>query len=334
MRKTAFLAAVAATLCMVACNKEIPGQGIDVNSTSEEIEMGQLTVSLVGSGGPDTKVIQSSDDINLSKVKSLQLFVFDGDVLDVYKSVTNQTSVTMSCRQGTKSIFAIVNAPAINNIKTLSQLKAMTSKLSDNTEQFVMVGSQDGVRVPADKPVELEVKRIVARVALKKITLAFTNSAYPGSDARLGKIYLTNVPTDINYGLTSEPTQWINKMRFMSGDEPVELVADTNDYSLVTSDYPNFFYSYPNPTVTDAEGGTWSARHTRLVVEALIGGSTYYYPITLPVLEAGKSYEIENLTITRLGSNDPDKPVKLSDVTFEISVKPWTVVPVTEGITI
>ena len=71
-----------------------------------------------------------------------------------------------------------------------------------------------------------------------------------------------------------------------------------------------------------------------MVVEVELGGDTFYYPITLPVLEPGKSYEIENLTITRKGADSPDTVISLADATFEINIKEWTVVPITDGITI
>lgn len=332
MRKIAFLAAVAATLCTVACNKNIEAPTAQV-LPGQEAELGQLTISIVGNNAA-TKALSAADETNYSKVKDLQIFVFDGETLDVYAIVSNTTSATVTCRQGTKTVYAVVNAPAITNVKTVDQLKSIGSQLSDNDEAFVMVGSKTGVSVPSGEPIEIEVKRIVARVALKKITLAFTNSAYPGMGAKQQKVYLVNVPTDTNLGLTLAPTNWINKMAYSSTDEPRSFVSDVNSYDLMTTDYNEYLYSYPNPTVSDANGGSWSARHTRLVVETLIDGNTYYYPITLPALEAGKSYEIENLTLTRLGSTNPDQPVQLSDATFEISVKDWTVVPITEGITI
>ena len=50
-------------------------------------------------------------------------------------------------------------------------------------------------------------------------------------------------------------------------------------------------------------------------------------------LENIKSYELE-LTITRPGSDYADMPVSFEDCAFEITVKPWTVVAVTDGIVI
>jgi hypothetical protein len=51
-------------------------------------------------------------------------------------------------------------------------------------------------------------------------------------------------------------------------------------------------------------------------------------------MDSNKSYEIEEVKITRPGSDDPDEPVSFADATFSVNVIDWTVVPVTEGTTI
>jgi hypothetical protein len=66
------------------------------------------------------------------------------------------------------------------------------------------------------------------------------------------------------------------------------------------------------------------------VVKATLGTDVYYYPITLPALESNKSYEIEELILTRPGSDDPDKPVSIQECTFQINVLGWTTVAVAD----
>ena len=83
----------------------------------------------------------------------------------------------------------------------------------------------------------------------------------------------------------------------------------------------HYFYCYPNATATK----------TRLVIEAEVGGYTYYYPITLNAVEANTAYTY-NLTITKLGSNSPDVPVADGTVNFTVTVKDWTVQNVPETI--
>lgn len=338
MRKIAFLAAVAATLCTVACNKEISTSKVE--NPSESVQMAELNLSIVGSSSPATKTLDADFDDEHSEVANIQFFVFDGEILDAYKKITSGLTTSITVKTGEKTVYAVVNAPDISSVKTLTELKAAKSSLVDNADHFVMVGSNTA-SVPSEDPIEIEVKRIVSRVVLKKITASFSNPAYAAMQCRLTTLMLLNVPTDINYELTDAPTEWVNKRVLGTGSVPDALVKSdlssiTADLNSAPFDTDSYFYSYPNPTVEDSQSTTWSARHTRLVVGVQLGSdyTVYYYPITLPVMEPGKSYEIENLTITRKGSDHPDTPVSLADATFEISVKPWTVVPVTEGITI
>ncbi len=198
-----------------------------------------------------------------------------------------------------------------------------------------MIGSVSKT-LPQASTVTIDVNRLASRIVIKKITRAFTSAALAAQDLKVEKIWIQNVATDFNLGLTAAPTAWINAMSL--DEEPYALVADnvgtpiTNNSTYETK---HTFFCYPNPTTDDSSDASWCARHTRLVVQVKLGTSdTYYYPITLPVLEYNKSYEIENLTLTRPGSDDPEVPVTFQDCTFDLNVLPWTVVPVTEGLTI
>ena len=333
MRRIAFLAAVAATFCTVACNKELTTAKVE--TPSEAVQLADLTLSIVGNA-PATKSSDADFDDDHSEVSNVQVFVFDGEVLDAYKKIGSATSTTMTVKAGDKTVWAVVNAPDISNVTTLTQLKAVSSTLLNNASNFVMVGSNTGT-VPSEDPIEIEVKRIASRVVVKKVTAAFSNPAYASMSCKLVKMFLINAPGDINLELTNAPTTWYAQRAYEAVTGLTDHLSTSGaNHELNTSAFETEcrHYCYPNPTVADSQATTWSARHTRMVIEVLLGSETFYYPITMPVLEPGKSYEIENLTITRKGSNNPDQPISLSDATFEISVKNWTVVPVTEGITI
>ena len=336
MRKIAFLAAVATTLCTVACNKELPGQAGNENIPTEAIQMAELKLSVVGNGSPVTKSSDADFDDDHSEVASIQFLVFDGEVLDAYKKVTSGLSTSITVKTGEKTVWAVANAPDISNVTTLTQLKAVSSTLLNNASNFVMVGSNTGT-VPSEDPIEIEVKRIASRVVVKQVTATFSNPAYAAMSCKLVKMFLINAPGDINLELTSAPTTWYAQRTYEAVSGLTDFLSTSggnHELNTAAFDTDCYHYCYPNPTTADSQSSTWSARHTRMVIEVLLGSETFYYPVTLPVLEPGKSYEIENLTITRKGSINPDQPISLSDATFEISVKPWTVVPVTEGITI
>ena len=328
-----FLAASAAALCTIACNKDL-NQNVPVQNQGqfEEGQKCEVTVGIVGS--ERTKATGSTADDEVA-VKKLQIFVFRGDALDAYGVVENKDSLKLSCTAGQRTIYALVNDVDRSSIKTKTELLAAVSNYSNTLEGgFAMIGSTDKT-LPQTGKITVEVNRLASRVIINKITRNFTSAALASMEFKILKIWLQNVAADINFGLNMAPTTWLNKMnldaetnKYLSG-APGAIVANGSAYEK-----PNTFFCYPNPTADDSSDSNWCARHTRLVVKAQIGNDTYYYPITLPVLEYNKSYEIENLTLTRPGSDNPDVPVTFQDCTFDITVKPWTVVPVTEGLTI
>ena len=95
--------------------------------------------------------------------------------------------------------------------------------------------------------------------------------------------------------------------------------------SSLTPSTPYLLYCYPNSTSTDAEGwsSSFTARKTRLVVTATISGTKYYYPIVIDALTRNTAYTVE-LTITGLGSTDPDKPVVKGSINASVTVQGWS----------
>ena len=135
------------------------------------------------------------------------------------------------------------------------------------------------------------------------------------------------MPADKYYITTGSVTEWYNKTKYDSSDDN-SLLFDGMGDMLVTSsasyDKKNTFYCYPNPESNDNFSSTWSPRHTRLVVEALLGDTRYYYPVTLPEIESNKIYDV-NLKITRPGSSLPDIEVDKFAVGFTVQVKDWEI---------
>ena len=337
MRKIAFLAAVAATLCTVACNKNMEILRSAQNDTEIAGQAGndgqlcELRVGIKGAWETKSTTITAADEV---KVNNLQVLVFRGDALDAYGSVDDASEITLSCTAGEREVYAVVNAPSLAEISTRTALLATTSMLSQNSsDSFQMIGNKS-VTLPQANTITVDVTRMAARIVIKKITRAFTVSSLAAKNFTVDEIFITNVAGDINFGKTASPSVWFNKQAYASEqaaftyDAPAATIANNANY-----DTDHTFFAYPN-AADDNSSATWSPRRTRLVLKTTLGSDTYYYPITLPVLESNKSYEIENLTLTRPGSDNPDQPVSFQDATFEVNVLPWTVVPVTEGVNI
>ena len=85
-----------------------------------------------------------------------------------------------------------------------------------------------------------------------------------------------------------------------------------------------YFYAYPNSSAAERNNSETVDYTTKLVIETeiTVHGRTVtsYYPISIPYVQPNYAYTIENVTITRLGSNNPFQPVTTAECTFSIIV--------------
>ena len=270
----------------------------------------------------ETKLTSNGDEGHIS---NYQVYIFDdGGVLESY---VNQASsdIVLDCTAGTKTVAVLANAPAIRDVTSLSVLTAKTSSLADNGSGALIMAGQQAVTVSADKEVTVSVSRLVAKIRLSELQVSFEAPQYQNMAFKVSAVYLINVPAVTKYFSAHTPTIWYNKQKYVSADANA-LIYDDMKSVAVTSSSPykttNTFYCYPNPAEQDTFSTTWSARHTRLVVEAYLGSTLYYYPVTLPELEKNKVYDVK-LTVTRPGTSTPDDEVDKYSADFTISVKAW-----------
>jgi hypothetical protein len=271
-----------------------------------------------------------SSNVSESTFDYVQLYVFrSSGYLDAYATNT-YSPISVSCSTGTNmEIYALVNAPTLNTITKKSELLAATTSLSDNgPTSLVMVGGTTAT-ISSSTSVTIPVTRIVARLSIAKITNSFSAVAYQSKSFVITKIYAINVAGSNNYGLTAGTPAtgdtWYNKMGYSSN------ATDAMTYEAISGGTiaygssnisVHYFYVYPNGNA-DSQSMTWSARYTRLVIEATLDGTTYYYPIDMPSLESNKKYDITELVITRPGSFSPDTPVATGTLSATISISDW-----------
>ena len=290
----------------------------DVNET-QTLSKVKLTVVVPV---PETKLTANGDE---GRIVNYQVYIFDE--AGVLESYVNQASsdIVLDCTAGTKTVAVLANAPAIKDVTTLSALTARTSSLADNGSGALVMAGQQAVTVSADKEVTVSVSRLVAKVRLSELQVSFEAPQYQNMAFKVSAVYLINVPAVTKYFSAYTPTIWYNKQKYVAADANA-LIYDDMKSVAVTSASPykttNTFYCYPNPSDQDTFSATWSARHTRLVVEAYLGSTLYYYPVTLPELEKNKVYDVK-LTVTRPGTSTPDDEVDKYAADFTISVKAW-----------
>lgn len=349
MKKIFALAASALALCALAsCNKS------DLSTPEAPMAHAkkcQITVAINGAAG--TKAGANSLDTD-EQVNSLQVFLFKDGQLDAYGSAA-ASEVTISATAGTRSVYALVNAPDLSAVKSESELKASASLLSDNAaDGFVMVGSKVADLNASTARVDVDVKRIAARVILRKVTRKYDAAALQGAGVpvTVKRVYMTEVVKNNNYGLDLAKTSYQYLASSLSGHDSAlqtagpflyhavadgTIAAHEDSYELTNdTKREGVFFVYPNASVAaDEELETVVNKQTRLVIEVEVDGQLYAYPVLIPNILSNKSYEINELVITRLGNSSDgddvvnpgeDEKIESFDIPFGITIADWDVV--------
>ena len=312
--KTA-VAVTAASVLLLSCEKDLPD--------TVKLPAGKripVEISIPSSG---TRVTEIGDE---DRVNHLQVFAFRSDgVLDAYSSA-DDSQLVLECTSGEKEFVAVVNAPEIDGIQNLAQLEAVRSELSDNsTSGFVMSGTASETVSSGNASVEITVSRLVARVSVSSITNSLAMPGYSDTPITLKAIYISNVAADACYLDSGQPTKWYNTGGSKK-DCPALLCDDALNAGITKSKpytTPHYFYCYANPAGSDSSGDSSSPQATRLVIETQIRNVTYYYPVDIPEIAANHTYDVKDVKITRLGSEDPDQMVETGAVSVTIRIKDW-----------
>lgn len=318
MKKRFYLAAFAA-MALMSCNEKT----VNVQEMPEQAGTVELKVKV-----PAASTRLTGEAADEDKISNLQVFVFnESDALEAYGN-EDAESLSLTCVPGKKQVVALVNAPSLSDISKLSDLQAEVSYLSDNEAGALVMASDlldKELLAEGDNTMAIQVTRLAAKVILGSVTNAMALESDQSKEFVINAVYLINVADDARYIADHDPASWYNKMKYQE-DNCLDFL-----YDVVGQDLPyeeeysaqHYFYCYPNPTEDDVQGGTdWSPRLTRLVVEAELGGVLCYYPLTLPIVERNTEYII-NLTVTRIGSSNPDIPVTTGEALFTVTVKDW-----------
>lgn len=333
--KKILLAALAASLAFVACNKEEASQPGEKAVAHFEITSGSSMTKAASAGGDQTT--QSTEE---SKVQSLQILIFNGENREGYGKAANVTNLDVNCSTGSRKVYAVINGPDLSSVSTLTALKAVTSTLEEDADNFCMVGVKD-VNVTNGGSYTVDVNRIAAKIVIKHIN----NKLTTGESFSVERIYITNVATTFNMGLdtyASATADFKNVGGYQAANnlgtftQDLDLGATVANNASLTKDY--YYYAYPNNYAQADYAATWVPKRTMLVVQIKIGTDKFDYPITMPALECNHVYVLDNLTITLPGNpddgteggSDEEDPIVKSTASYTINVVDWTVVPVAD----
>ncbi len=264
-------------------------------------------------------------------VKDVAVFVFDKTtgLLNAYKSIASLSAeCEFNLNVGEKLIYAVVNGPDLSSVTDVGQLEQTVDDLSGSNIQsdgLVMVGKQI-CSVEAGKSVEpvVQVKRMVARVVLQKVTNKVApqygniiiNSIFLG-DANTCQTISGDVSGTVNPGGYSDAskTRPIGKSG-ETGSCPDYLYKDI--FAPVVNGLYNTtkYHLYCQPSAA----GTV----TCLYMLVTIGGSQYYYRVPLQNgLKANTTCSVE-VEIVNLGTAlPPDGDIQKGEIVATVSISGW-----------
>lgn len=309
-----------AIMSLAACNNEI-----DVPVHSEWEDMHSIKVSLPESR---TKVSEKNNPGVPDAVNSLQVFLFDENGKLEDSDMQEASSIVLSCKSGSKKVVALVNAPELSGITSYDQLTATASLLSDNSIDSMVMEGEKEVDITTTTSITVPVSRLAAKVVLRQVINSFQLLTHQSMTFSVTGVYLINIAGEKTYLTDCSPSLWHNKRMLDLDEDPAPDFTYEQLSSPVTIPYSGtwtadkYFYCYPNHTSTDSSDESWSARYTRLVIEATLDGETMYYPISLSEVDQNTAYEI-SLKITRPGSTSPDIPVSGLAAEFDVDVQDW-----------
>ena len=305
--------------------------GVSTASCEDELNEPESVSALFTATWGECSSTKAGDE---DKVNTLDILVFDSNGC-IIASGRNPSggSVRLDVpKNRSTTCYALANAHGeLSGIVTENQLFEMRSFLKDNTPgSLEMIGKITHTFNESDE-VEINLERFAVKVVLEGLKLQLSNPVWTASgigQIKITDIFLSNVVPECHYDFSpvSGLTAWYNKMAQTpcESDNLISKNMELTIHNEGSDESKHVLYAYPNPTPADREGEPWTERHTRLVVQALLGNEVCYYPITLPVLEANHCYRIQGLTITGAGSDNPDRYGNRTPILFTVNITPWT----------
>lgn len=345
MKKIQLLLLLPAILA-VSCNKE----NITELSPQEEIRVENCQLNITLDNGTDgTKASAYTAVLPYEKtIKSIEVLVFnDNGTIEKYAKITG-TTCSFTVTQGKKHIYAFANCFDLSYITHTWELDEQYITLSNFSKAngFAMHGdTYVTCSANTSTPCSIELKRYAARIALTNVYLNLSTYV---DEAYVEGVFLTNVVSSRN--LTGDYVdEWCNVQgRNFEDDMIIYWDGYYPDYEDQTGcyydnwldngcelifeddyDYPFLGYAFANSSTKSPNGPglfNWSTgERTCLVVEMYINSETYYYPVVLDngPLNENCAYTV-SLTITGLGSKDPNTPIQKGTLSGTITVSNWS----------
>lgn len=317
------ISAIGAILFGASCNKTATPQAPDADTQQPQAS---LAIRLLDG----TKSTTSSSEKDKS-VNSIQLLVFNldkgGETETWAKSSSKENIPTMLVSFGRKEIWAIANCDDdLSQVLSINDLLSKQYSLDKtNVGSLLMVGKTDATVSTSNPSVTIAITHLHSKVTVKKITRQFTTYAQQIKEMTINGIYLINAVGATHFDGTLSD-MWVNKHGHLDNaydkvlyDKVGQALANGNSYSTT-----HCFYPFPNESTNEITTGDGSNVKTMLVVDCTLGGRQCYYPLWLPkgateTLARDKEYVIEEIVLTRPGSDTPYEPTSSAYISVVIN---------------
>lgn len=212
------------------------------------------------------------------------------------------------------------------DIQTYGSLGKLRFSLEDEDPGRPHLVGETLLEEAQSRQTRLTLLPMLCAIRIRSVAADFSGHPYAGNPFLNNKLFLINagmecMPLDEE---THGPVSWINlgsldslAVERLPHPEMLlqEGIGEVGTKRIYTD---KLFYCYANPATEDQPGRPV----TRMVLEGHIGPVTCYYPVNLPGMEPGRCYQLD-LTLTRMGSPDPDIPVESGTVIVEAETVPW-----------
>ena len=282
---------------------------------------------------PKRKVQIYINQTGKTTFQTLDLLFFQQGPLERLDAYQHFGTVSGNRVEGTSSGAArrmVVFSNCVNDIYAWSDIRSYASlyghrfRLEEECPDNPMMIGTDYLPEGSHRSCMVTLRPMLARISVRSVACDFTGRSYAGEKLTDVRAYLTYVSRECHPLDTADrPSSWLNAGRLNETEtselsHPELVLADLGK-SLGPRIYPDLdFYCYPNP----ADGTVFGQPVTRLVLEGKLQGTTYYYPIDLPSLEADVQYRLD-ITLTRAGTTDPDIPAASGTILLQNEVLDW-----------
>ena len=324
---------------------------LSVLSCMEKMPAGssaQLEVMVITQPALQTRASYAVSMPYESRVTSVQVLVFDEDgILEAYSDLGTDRSGSLNVGLGKKEVWAVVNAEDVSSVTSVEELSALTVDLSSNdfSKGFVMSGnSHCSVDASGGSICTVEVERLLSRVSLTRISNSLPSSY---GDMTVMDVFLCNVAGSGSLAGNAEPSIWYNK-EGRSDESPrnedsvigigghlascapltyVHVGSPVRNGGSLQPALPFLLYAFPNASENEPDGyhGSFVPQRTVLAVSVMVEDAMYYYPVSIEgfMSERNTAYSV-SLTIAGPGTDDPNLPVRKTDLEIIADVNRWT----------